>query len=327
MSRSGIKFNSRVEMPSIATQVFAVIVPCSNRKRIVPEARARAVSLPIATQSELETAWLERLAVLKRSVAAQALYSGRGALLGRQAARAASAPLYIASAGLGLVGAEVMVPAYGVTVANRGDDSVPARVSGRFDPSSWWSAVCKGPMSTTLDLLLSEAKGRVTLIALTEPYAAMLGPSLAALPDGVITCLRVFGWRLQKVLPSALHDSIIGYDARLEAVLPGTQVDFAQRAMAHFVDRVLPLGEGSSAQHRLRVSGLLSGLAFPHRVVRSRRSDAEIQEWLGRPEQAGGGVAGLLRRLRDMDIACEQSRFSRLYAEARKLTSEGGIQR
>ncbi len=154
--------------------VAAVIIPCSNRKRLRPTPEARAVSLHRATQVDLETAWLQRLDKLERVVTAGDLYSGRGALLGRQSARAVSAPLYIASAGLGLVNSDELVPAYGVTVAGRGDDSIRARVIGRFDLAGWWSAVCAGPMSSTLEHVLAGVEGRITLLALTKPYAAML---------------------------------------------------------------------------------------------------------------------------------------------------------
>lgn len=315
------------EVRAADARVAAVIIPCSSRKRLEPEAQARAVSLPSVPQSELETAWLDRLRSFVRPVAAGDLYSGRGALLGRQASRAASAPLYIASAGLGLVGAGVMVPAYGITAARRGEDSVSSRVLGRFDPGAWWSAVCKGPMSTTLEHLLGDAGRGITLVALTGPYAALLGPSLAGLPDALVASLRIFGWRLQQVLPPTLHGSIMGYDGRLEAALPGTQNDFAQRALTHFVDRVLPLGDGDRERHRRRVEESLSGLWAPRRVARPRASDAELLDWLSRPEQAGGGIGGLLRRVRDEGIACEQSRFSRLHAQARERTNEEWFRR
>ena len=181
--------------------VAAVIIPCSSRKRSVPEFRARAVSLPRSPQAELETAWLLRLGSLNRACAASDLYSGRGALLGRRSASAAAAPLYIASAGLGLIGATEMVPAYGMTAAPRGEDSIPAMIDGRFDPGAWWAAICAGPVSTTLDRLLEGSEGRLTLLALTRPYAAMLADSLAGLPEAVAAGLRIFGWRLQEVCP------------------------------------------------------------------------------------------------------------------------------
>jgi hypothetical protein len=306
-------------------KVSAVIIPCSSRKRLKPEAWARAVSVPRMPQVEFETAWRLKLASLTRTLAAKDLYCGRGASLGRQAAHAATAPLYMASAGLGLVRASEIVPTYGITVARRGEDSVPKRIVGGFDPGAWWSGVSAGPMSTNLERLMSDSTGGLTLVALSGPYAELLKHSLSLLPDRLIADLRIFGWRLHRVLPPILHNSIMGYDARLERVLPGTQTDFAQRALAHFVQFVLPLGEGDAERHRRFVSESLTGLAFPHRVARPRASDPEILNWLRRPEQVGGGVGSLLRRIRNSGIACEQSRFSRLYAKARDRVSEGGM--
>jgi len=303
--------------------VGAVIAPCSSRKRFESPTQARAVSLPISSQTTLETVWLTRVNTFKRVVAAQELYSGRGAALARRAAHKATASLYILSAGLGLVAGSERVPAYGMTVALRGDDSIAMRVTGRFDPSAWWSAVCSGPISTTLERVLIQSQGRLTLLALTKPYAAMVSGSLAALSEELATGLRVFGWRLQDNLPVSLHGSVMNYDARLEACLPGTRNDFAQRAMAHFVDVVLPMGGADSETHRRQIEVALTGFVAPERVARPRASDDEILSWLGQTAQAGGGVGCLLRRIRDQGIACEQSRFARLHAQSRQRMKEG----
>ena len=309
--------------PTGSATIAAIIAPCSSRKRIQSPRQARAVSLPVALQKVLETAWLAKLKTFERLVPAQELYSGRAANLARQCANKTSAPLYIISAGLGLVIGSENVPTYGVTVARRGDDSIPMRVRGRFDPGAWWAAVCSGPFSTTFDRVLERSQDRITLLALTKPYAAMVAASLAALPEELATGLRVFGWRLQDDLPASLHRSVMNYDARLEASLPGTRNDFAQRAMAHFVGVVLPMGGADSETHRRQIEVALAGLVAPERVARLRASDNEILDWLGQPTQAGGGVGRLLRRIRDQGIACEQSRFARLHAQFRQRVKEG----
>ena len=139
--------------------VAAVIAPCSSRKTLESPPQARAVSLAVSSQTTLETAWVARLKTFHRVVAAQDLYSGRGAALARRAAHGASASLYIVSAGLGLVAGSERVPAYGMTVARRGDDSIPMRVKGRFDSSAWWSAVSAGPISTSLERVLDPIAG------------------------------------------------------------------------------------------------------------------------------------------------------------------------
>jgi len=249
---------------------------------------------------------------------------GRGAGLARGCARKSSAQLYIISAGLGLVKGSDNVPTYGVTVARTGDDSIPMRVTGRFDPAAWWASVCSGPFSTTFDRVLEQSRDRVTLLALTKPYAAMVGCSLAVLPKESVSGLRIFGWRLQDNLPASLHRSVMNYDARLDAASPGTRNDFAQRAMAHFVDVVLPMGAAADCEtHRRQIEVALAGLVAPERVARPRASDDEILDWLGQAAQAGGGIGHLLRRIRDRGIACEQSRFARLHAQARQRAKEG----
>lgn len=300
------------------SSVAAVIMPCSSRKRHAPETASRAVSLTKARQGAVETAWLEKVALLPPVSKAGDLYGGRGASLGRRTAEIVEAPLYIASAGLGLVDAGTVVPTYGMTVARRGEDSIPARVEGSFDPVAWWSAVCGSPASTTLDRLVDGGDGRLTLVALTGPYAAMLATALDGLPPASIASLRIFGWRLHETLPRTLHDSIMPYDARLEATIPGTRNDFAQRAMLHFGQAILPdAALWTHERHRERVSQVMGGLSAPVRAVRPRVTDADILAWLARPAQAEGGIGRLLRRIRDEGVACEQARFARLHTRSR----------
>ena len=302
-------------------RVGAVIVPCSSRKTCAADPLARAVSLPYLPQTALETAWLQRVQSLDRRVTARALYGGRGASLGREASRLAMAPLFIVSAGLGLLEADQLVPSYGLTVADRGEESVSAKVSGRFDPSAWWSAVCSGPMSTSLERALAGLTGKVALLALTRPYAAMLGEELGRMPKDVVAGLRIFGWRVDEALPRTLHRYVMPYDDRLEAVLPGTRCDFAQRALVHFSREVLPLGQCGHQRHADVVKRALSSLTAPARTKRPRATDGEILAWLDAAFETATGVGRLLKRIRDDGIACEQARFTRLYRQAQDARS------
>ena len=65
-------------------------------------------------------------------------------------------------------------------------------------------------------------------------------------------------WNLADLLPRDLRPQILPYDGRLEEVFPGIQVDFAQRAMLHFVREVLPRAPGGAvSEHATRVEQIL----------------------------------------------------------------------
>ena len=301
-----------------APPISALLVPCSSRKKVRPKSDAQAVSLPLSEQSYLETAWIERLNSLSTACQAEGLYGGRGFQLALGAARKSGAPLYAISAGLGLVAVERSVPAYGITVSGKGPESIVARITGHFDPASWWSAVSKGPYSTPMTNVFSDEASALVIMALSQPYARMLASSLDALPSATIARLRILGANLAPILPARLSSSVLPYDERLHGILPGTRSDFAQRALFHFVSSGLVANPtGDVGVHRDWVLSALSRKKAPVKKQRERLRDKEILALIQQHLPRTSGIGRLLRLLRDREgVACEQARFSRLYREA-----------
>ena len=297
----------------VACAAAAIIVPCASRKHIAPSEIAGAVTLPRGAQGDIESAWRRRIDELPLACRADELYAGRGFKLARRAAASADAPLYVASAGLGLVAGYQRVPSYGLTVADGVPDSITDRVTGGFDLARWWGAVSRGPFSTAASDL---PEGPLPVVAaLSRPYARMISAELGGVraPDR----WRLIGTGLEVLLPSAMRDSVMPYDQRLEGIFPGTRADFPQRALVHFVEEVLRCNPtGDIEAHATAVKAALSRAVAPERTRRPRRGDPEIREAIRRRVGSETGIARLLRRLRDEDgIACEQARFGRLYRE------------
>ncbi len=293
----------------------ALLVPCTSRKSVRPAPEACAVSLPKTCQQGVETAWLSRLSTLPVRLPAGALYAGRGFHLARQTAKASGAALYAVSAGLGLVAAERIVPAYGLTIDGRSPESLTGRVSGLFDATAWWRAISSGPFATQLSELFGGEVGTPVLVALTRPYARMLAPALDAIPDVAVAYLRIVGVKLDVLLPQRLSSQLLPYDERLETILPGTRADFPQRAIAHFVKEVLRAHpDADAAEHRHWVEMTLAGRSAPQRRQRLRLSDNEIVRLIERHLPETSAIGRLLRIIRDEEgVACEQTRFTRLY--------------
>ena len=307
---------------SAATQIAAVIAPCSARKSIAVDHSARAVSLPLASQSVLETAWRLRLSELPTRIAAGDFYRGRGFGAAGRAAAQARADLFVASAGLGLVRADRDVPAYGLTVTGvAGSDAVRGRIVGGFDPASWWRALQNGPYATALgEVFLSEG---LVLAALSHPYARLLGVDLAALDEKCLARLRIVGAGLWPHLPERVRTAaLLPYDDRLDHLVPGVRGDFCQRALSHFVglltdDRARGSGTTDIEAHRVLVEAALGPAQKGTAPQRSRATDEVIVRRISAHLSTGTrerSASRLLRVVRDKDgIACEASRFMRLY--------------
>ena len=296
---------------------MVVITTCTQRKNARPHFAATSVSLPIGSQDAVQTAWIEKIRTLPANTAASALYAGRGFGLATQAAKIAKGKLYILSAGLGLVADDQQVPVYGLTVSGGHAESVSTRVTGEFDAAAWFSGLLSGPHSDQWDDAVGQGSGRI-LVALTRPYAAMVGQSLNALEPQALARLRIFGASLAPALPASLHPALAPYDDRLDVLLPGTRADFSQRALLHFVRSVAVKHD---AQNRdadyAAVEAALGGVVAPDRPRRPRRTDDEILHLILAHLRSQSGIARILRALRDEEgVACEQSRFGRLYRAA-----------
>ncbi len=108
------------------------------------------------------------------------------------------------------------------------------------------------------------------------------------------------------------------YDERLESIqgFAGTQADFAQRALRHFVEVLqatsMPLDEARGA-----VSASLARRRRRPRSVGQRMTDDEIRQVLtAQWVRHSGRSTKLLRYLRDeARISCEQKRFCRLWQQ------------
>lgn len=270
----------------------------------------------------VERIWLARLRASSAELPVRELYAGRGFGLAVRAAEQTDARLWVLSAGLGLVNAAQQVPCYGLTVSRGSSDSLHDRISSAFDPVGWFSAMLEGPFSKTWSDVF-EPSGRI-LLALSCPYAKMIGPSLAALSSNDLARLRIFGASLRNVLPTELHPALMPYDGRLDSIFPGTRVDFAQRALFHFTNLAIDDGRHHDRDSDFaKVDATLREVRAPVSAHRPRRSDEEIIQLILAQTDLSRGASRVLRAIRQIEgVACEQSRFSRLYRAAiDRLTS------
>jgi hypothetical protein len=293
--------------------IDAVITTCSNRKTQRPKRSATPSSLPKGTQRAVETAWREKIRKLPLSVSADEFYAGRAFGLAVETARMSNARLYVLSAGLGLLPAERPIPVYGLTVSEGHTESVASKVLGEFDPAAWFSRLLSWPISDDWQDVAKRKSGRI-LVAMSRPYAEMVGESLSRVPPKMFGRLRIFGASLETVLPVSLRPAIAPYDERLNVIFPGTRSDFSQRAMLHFARSIAVRPSAGREADFAAVTSALRNLPLPKTVRRPRLSDEEIVALISKRLRMQSGAARMLAALRhDEGVACEQSRFGRLY--------------
>lgn len=271
----------------------------------------------------LSRAWLARVRTAGPTRQASSLYIGRSFAEARQAASRLGASLNVVSAGLGLVAGEAAVPRYDATISAK-DAELLAYLTGLgATASQWWLAINNGP---AIARLLTQANVGDVLIALPSTYVALVSGDLAQVRPRDVSKLRIFTSEIgMQALPGHLRDAWMPYDSRLESVQgwSGTQADFPQRALGHFVETFGPARLGQAAA-RQAVQQALGPLASPIRVTRIRLDDCTLKAWLRNNwDRCGGSTARLLTYLRqDAGHACEQGRFAQLCREVRASTKE-----
>jgi hypothetical protein len=297
-----------------------VLTNCTNRKKGPIPLGLNSDNLDSGTVDVVAKQWIDRLVNTSGEKPARETYCGRGFREAEASAIYLSCPLYVVSAGLGIVNAESSIPTYNLTVSSGTTNSIRNKFSESSNTKVWWSRITKeSPFGSSLTDTLKWHPEGIILIALSRPYIELLQDELLNLPIHVQNRLRFFGKKLNYVLPATLDGNWMPYDDRLDNAGPGysgTQTDFAQRALRHFVTRVLVLQkDGGANTHRSLVLNSLSQLAVREIPKRQRLNDQEIGHIIRNNWLCGKGQSTTLLKIirHDLGIACEESRFRVIY--------------
>ena len=230
----------------------ALIVGCTNRKRAVPCRELQASSLPLGDQRELVAVWRQRLRSASRETRVGNLYCGRGFKESLHAATQLGGPLWIISAGLGLVNSYDRSTCYDLTIAPNSEQSIQRHVrNGDFDARLWWREINAGN-SPLASLVAHEApRGRLFIISLSSQYQHLVSDDLLEIAKQHRTSLRILSRNdldegLRELAPYTLiyEDYLDGPDTPL----PGTGADFASRMARHFSQYIWPQDPFGSLQ-------------------------------------------------------------------------------
>jgi hypothetical protein len=232
---------------------------------------------------------------------------------------------WVLSAGLGLVNLNDEVPAYGATLTSGHEDSVvrvtdqrPAREVRR----SWWSALAawQGPGGPSRprrvsDLAPAEEVG-IVVCAGPDYLNAVASDLVDVLRDRGAKKLLVFGSGKPE---TGLESAWVRVPAQLRLRFGGSMSSTGARVASAVIDEVAKSGALDADQARRLVSSWCDATLPLPQFERKRLSDRDIALWIRSDLDAHPGSvskSASLRRFRDEGLACEQSRFSRLYKQA-----------
>jgi hypothetical protein len=119
-------------------------------------------------------------------------------------------------------------------------------------------------------------------------------------------------------MSSHLAPCVLPYDSRLAKASRGTRRDFAQRALLHYVSCIYKVDSPNLENDREAVQRAFQGIALPQpRPMRDKVEDEAIRRRIATLlPTVGARKIKMLQHLRFNDnVACEQSRFARLFDE------------
>ena len=111
-----------------------LLTSCTRRKRVRVEPALSAAALSRGPINSVAADWADRIQSALALVPATKLYAGRGFVEARAAGFSPRAPLFIISAGLGLIEGQTRVPAYSLTLARKDPTRSLVRFPAIFRP-------------------------------------------------------------------------------------------------------------------------------------------------------------------------------------------------
>jgi hypothetical protein len=308
-----------------------ILTNCTNRKKGLISHKLSTDNLSSGSIDAVTKQWINYLKKAQATEIAGNVYCGRGFKDANFSAELLNCPLYIVSAGLGIVESVCPIPVYNLTVISGTENSILNKLPKNSSAKDWWLNVTKNnPFGTSLGAVLKQHKSGLILIALSKKYIEILSDELVNLSVREQKRLRFFG-KLKSILPATISKNWMPYDDRLDSAGPtykGIQSDFAQRSLHHFVTEILSKNKKGSLQtHHSMVLKSLHPFKKIETPKRLRLSDEEISKAILKSWKEGKGQSSKLLRIirRERNIACEQSRFKNIYHSIRKTMGDSSV--
>jgi hypothetical protein len=223
--------------------------------------------------------------------------------------------LWVVSAGLGLIPADLPIPNYSATFVNNDPDSVASDSHGR---GAWWNLLVEWRRETSgigsiTDLAKANPKS-VFLIALSSPYLAVLKSDIVGARSALASSDNLLVISAGVRAMPGLGSSLLPIDARFENLVGGARSTLNARML-----RYLVVENNSRKLSAAKISAALTATATeldgPRSFERVHLKDNEIATFIRTQSKdvSRPSASSLLRILRDGGYACEQKRFHRLY--------------
>ncbi len=304
---------------------LAIVVSCTDRKSRLPAAHLRMRSVKEQKPADRCSAWITRLEQeFAPELPAKDLYAGGAwhvamTLPAIADSAGCDADLWIASAGYGLIQDATLLKPYSATFAHH-EDSV-SRGSDRASKNrDWWERLSKwagpGDGPRCIEQLVTQDPSRITLVVASGHYIDAMRDDLLATIERASSPERLHLISAARNIRGKLADYLIPSSAHLESFLGGARLSLNLRVARWLIEHWKDHGFDRGAMRR-QLADLVSAQAGVRKFDRTPVPDPPVRTWIAerRIHDPSATRSKLLRLFRDSGMACEQSRFARLFQE------------
>lgn len=313
------------------TPTVHLLLGCSSRKRERP---TTALQLRNAREvfNERLSGWIERLDATPRKIPASLLYKSDAWHVGRKFKQSLSnrkAKLWALSAGYGVVSGDANVASYSATFSEGHADSIH-RLGDTLSPiearRKWWRELSQwsGPVG-------EQWLRSVSSIAADDPSATLVICAGAKYLEAIDCDLREAQHKLarpdqlivvtSKPCPAVeLEESWVQVPSSFRLLVGGTLGSLSVRTANRIISE-LDLTEVTAAKANELLEDLSASVNELPNLKRKKVDDDAIVEWIRirLVEDPTLSKTSALRNFRDRGLACEQSRFGRLFEQSQNI--------
>ena len=223
--------------------------------------------------------------------------------------------VWVCSAGYGLVEASDLLKPYAATFTAGHPDSVASDAGGL---RKWWSGLSDwrprgigGPRS--FSQAFAEFSNDRWLVVLSPAYMAAVSEDLTQARGHLKDADLLSIVSSAQTNLNGLSTSLLRVDERFQTMLQGAKLSLNVRVARWIIREAKDLDHQALSDLFLKT---LASLTKPPRFERSPMDDAQVVDFIKSQLSVTTkpSATGLLRVFRGQGLACEQSRFSKLYA-------------
>ena len=313
------------------TSTVHLLLGCSSRKREHPATTLQLRNVREAFNDRISV-WIERLNAAPREIPANLLYRNDAWHMGRRFKQSLSdkgAKLWALSAGYGIVSGDAHVAPYSATFSEGHADSIH-RTDDALSPiearRKWWSKLSQwyGPdgeqwLRSVTSIAVDDPSSTL-VVCVGSKYLEAIDCDLRDAQRTLVRPNRLIVVTSKPCSTVELEESWVRVPSNFRLLVGGTLGSLSVRTAIRVI-RELGVTELTATTATELLEDLSSSVSELPTFKRKRVDDDAVIKWIQvrLVENPMLSKTSALRNFRTMGLACEQSRFSRLFEETQNI--------